>query len=247
MIIETLKAHSKMLIALRAGPLSTGSMTQKLAEEALRLVADKHEEWHLGDELGDFAAKVGRRVRVMLRDVQQALYKAKGKPIPAWLLGFVVSPSASMAPSSSSATPASMAPSSSSASGADPCGQAEVKDELQIDAEKTDVAPPTLAWFFGWDDDEQLAYRRPHDTPDSKPDWCKTVVSPKGATDPTAAHAEWKDGTTWAIPGYTCQDHLRAEAARAAMKHPEHWAGQHITDNSRIFVKDCTSKDKAYV
>ena len=31
------------------------------------------------------------------------------------------------------------------------------------------------------------------------------------------------------------------------MKHPEHTAGQHITDNSRIFVKDCTSKDKAYV
>ena len=50
---------------------------QKPLEEALlRLAKEKEQQWKLGVQRASFATKVAKRIRFMLRDVNQSLAKA---------------------------------------------------------------------------------------------------------------------------------------------------------------------------
>jgi hypothetical protein len=82
--------HKAMLLALRAGPCPTGSVVQSVAEAAfMKLATEKEEEWHLGAEKPSWVKKMALRLRAMLRDIQQGIYKAKGRKHPKWLEDFI--------------------------------------------------------------------------------------------------------------------------------------------------------------
>ena len=86
MSIEKLKKHKELIKALRKGPCPNGSIVQKTATTAMiELCRSKEESWHLATELEIRAASLAKKVRAMMRDVQQAVVKARGKAAPEWL------------------------------------------------------------------------------------------------------------------------------------------------------------------
>jgi hypothetical protein len=253
---DQLKRHGPMLRALRAGPLADGGLLQLLAKKALRQVADgkaSDSDWALGSELDEFTEKIGKRLRAMLRDVQQGIYKSKGRTLPEWLAPFVMASGLAVGPADEVGVEVGVGDASAAedvaASPASPPD--EPNPELQNPA--VPAAAPEVAagdadlYFFAWDDEEQLAYRKPCGNLDAKPDWCKKVSRPGGSSDVMDAVAVWQDGATWKIPGHTVGDALLGKAAAKDRKVPEFWNGEFHTDKSKVFGKAVTSKDKASI
>jgi hypothetical protein len=254
---DQIKKHGQLLRALRAGPLADGALTQAAAKKALReLAAEKANEadWCLGEELDNFCEKIGKRLRAMLRDVQQGIYKSKGRTLPEWLGPFAMvggplaeaaaevegeQPKPLDAPAGQTAAAAPASPSEASNLGDDLASAATAAPKVET--------PGNDLYFFAWDDEEQLAYRKPCANLDAKHDWCMKVSRPGGSSDVMDAVAWWSDGMSWKIPGHTVGDAVRGKAAGKISKIPEFWTGEFHTDKSKVFGKTVTSKDKASV
>ena len=105
---DRLLKHRDLLLALRRGPCPNGSITAKAAKECATLLAGDHPDWCLGHEAKDFISTFAGRLRAMLRDVQQAMLKTKGRTsMPGWLtqlLGDASTSAASAATAAQSST-----------------------------------------------------------------------------------------------------------------------------------------------
>ena len=86
---KELSAHSALLLALRSA--TKAPLTQTACESALSTVASKNEStWHLGRSQHKWAAKASRRLRAMIRDIDQGLVKARTRTHhPEWLVPFL--------------------------------------------------------------------------------------------------------------------------------------------------------------
>jgi hypothetical protein len=252
---DQIKKHGPLLRALRAGPLADGALTQAAAKKALREVAVEkasEAEWCLGGELDEFCEKIGKRLRAMLRDVQQGFYKSKGRTLPEWLAPFAMAGGLAVEGAAQvgadqpdpGVAPAGEAAVLSSASEPEVLDAAEVA-KTSAPGVAAEVAPDANIFFFAWDDDEQLAYRKPVANLDAKPEWCMKVTRGGGSNDVMDAVAVWPDAMTWKIPGHTVGDAIRGKAAGKDRKVTEFWTGEFHLDKSKVLGKPVTSKDKA--
>ena len=108
-----ISVHEKMLLKLRAGPCAEGNLNQKLAYNVmLRLVRLREPEWFLGaQEHESWARSRALRLRAMMRDVDQAVIKARSRPATVaapWLQPFLggMAPSTTVSAANPPADPA---------------------------------------------------------------------------------------------------------------------------------------------
>lgn len=230
--IAQIEKHQRMLLDLRAGPCPNGSLTKNAAEYAAKLLAGNNEDtWHLGREQFEFIAKFGKRLRAIQRDVQQGVYKAKGRTAAPWVLPFL---------------PSAEAQEDKEEQGSE---QLEQTDAMAPEAGETEQSAAASSnpkagkqWCFGWDDEMEMAYRST--TPKGKREYCLKKVRPIGASDSADAVAVWSDGCKWNIPTLTCGE-LDQKLARP--KKGAIWSGRHHADTSEVLVKPCSSKGKTWL
>ena len=133
---ERIKASTPLLLALRR--VSPLPITHRAAVQALQAVAEARQgEWKMKpDEVDDWANALARRLRAMLRDIQQAMLKIRAghSKCPAWARPFV----------DDSGEPGATTDAKVTDDGDDEEGEEEesAEHESQEEGEKLDAKPP---------------------------------------------------------------------------------------------------------
>jgi hypothetical protein len=241
----TITKHLDLILALRTGPCPQGSLTKTTAQAAAAKLAEEMEEtWHLGSEISLWITKFGVRLRCMMRDVQQGIFKARtAKTVPKWVQPFM--PARPDAPAIAVAPPPSVPPSVAPPPVVPPPPPAQPAGAPLVPPASPSASSSSSKdqYIFAYDGDLRLAYRS---LPNQKrADYCKRVTRPVGAADDDDAVAVWKDGVEWPIPTLTCAE--VSSSTKVGRKVQPIWVGKFHENGSEVSLKPCSSKEKSWL
>lgn len=215
-----LREYGNLLRDLRSGPCPNGAVVPATMEKAFKdLAAENEHHWCLGLAAEEWAVSNAKRLRAMLRDVQQAFIKSRGKAPPKWLEEFCVD----------NVLKAEDTPESP-----------EKAAEQPAEPEGTQLDEEGQGYDFGYCDEMNLAWRRDPNEPDSKKHYCKTLRAPAEAKDDDEPEAVWADGVRWRVPGMLCSDVVQKKKTLEVL-----WSSRNQVGDE-LFIKASSSKNKEW-